>query len=156
MIGIGEDTKIINEGYGERVVTDGMKIALFDVTDPNNPKEMFSEKIGEKGTSSELLYNHKALLFSKEKNIIAFPISITKENYEVTFQGAIVYGLSLDKGFELKAKISNAANDYDRYFSKNNVERIIYIKDTLYTLSKTLIKATDMNTMKTQGSLEIK
>lgn len=156
LIGIGEDTKIINEGYGERVVTDGMKIALFDVTDPNNPKEMFSEKIGEKGTSSELLYNHKALLFSKEKNIIAFPISITKENYEVTFQGAIVYGLSLDKGFELKAEISNVANDYDRYFSKNNVERIIYIKDTLYTLSKTLIKATDMNTMKTQGSLEIK
>lgn len=156
LIGFGEDTKVVNYGYGDQVVTDGMKISLFDVTDPSNPTEMYSIKIGEKGTYSELLYNHKALLFSKEKNIIAFPISITGNNYNVTFQGAIVYGLSLEKGFELKAKISNTATDLDKYYSRNNVERIIYIKDTLYTLSNSLIKATDMNTMETKGSIELK
>ena len=72
---------------------------------PTNPKEMYSVKIGKEGTYSEILNNHKALLFSKEKNIIAFPISLTSDEYEVTFQGAIVYGLSLDTGFELKGKI---------------------------------------------------
>ena len=156
LIGFGEDTKVVNYGYGDVVTTDGMKMALFDVTDPNNPKEMYNVKIGDKGTYSELLNNHKALLFSKEKNIIAFPISITEEDYNVTFQGAIVYGLSLEKGFELRGKISNTENDLDRYYYRNNVERIIYIKDTLYTLSNSLIKATDLNTMETQSSLSIK
>ena len=156
LIGIGEDTEVVNYGYGDRVVTNGMKMAMFDVTDPNNPQELYNVKIGEKGTYSELLYNHKALLFSKEKNIIAFPISITENDYKVTFQGAIVYGVSLEKGFELKTKISNSATDYDRYYSRNRVERIIYIKDTLFTLSNGLIKAVDLNTFETKGSIELR
>lgn len=155
LIGIGEDTDVVNYGYGDRVVTNGMKMAMFDVTDPNNPQELYNVKIGEKGTYSELLYNHKALLFSKEKNIIAFPVSITEDDYKVTFQGAIVYGVSLEKGFELKTKISNSATDYDRYYSRNRVERIIYIKDTLFTLSNGLIKAVDLNTFETKGSIEL-
>lgn len=155
LIGIGEDTEVVNYGYGDRVVTNGMKMAMFDVTDPNNPQELYNVKIGEKGTYSELLYNHKALLFSKEKNTIAFPISITDNDYKVTFQGAIVYGVSLEKGFELKTKISNSATDYDRYYSRNRVERIIYIKDTLFTLSNGLIKAVDLNTFETKGSIEL-
>ena len=155
LIGIGEDTEVVNYGYGDRVETNGMKMAMFDVTDPNNPQELYNVKIGEKGTYSELLYNHKALLFSKEKNIIAFPVSITEDDYKVTFQGAIVYGVSLEKGFELKTKISNSATDYDRYYSRNRVERIIYIKDTLFTLSNGLIKAVDLNTFETKGSIEL-
>ena len=42
-------------------------MAIFDVSDPNSPQELFSEDIGDKGSTSEILYNHKALLFSKEK-----------------------------------------------------------------------------------------
>ena len=155
LIGFGENTKLVNYGYGDQVVTDGMKIALFDVTDPNNPTEMYSVNIGGKGTYSELLYNHKALLFSKEKNIIAFPISITGEDYEVTFQGAIVYGLSLENGFEEKGRITNIENDINKYYPRNSIQRIIYINDTLYTLSRNLIKATDMNTMEPKGSIKL-
>ena len=159
IIGFGENTKT-NE-YGG-VVTDGMKMALFDVTDPNNPKELYSVDIGEKGTYSELLYNHKALLFSKEKNIIAFPVSISKEtgkyNTNLKFQGAIVYGLDLEKGFTLKGTIAHMEieNGYRDYDYEKAVERIIYIKDNLYTLSKSLIKSTDMNTMQEKSELEIK
>lgn len=147
LIGFGENTKVVNYGYGDNVVTDGMKMALFDVTDPTNPKEMYSVDIGEKGTYSELLYDHKALLFSKEKNIIAFPISITKEEYNVKFQGAIVYGLNLEDGFTLKGQISHMQDDYDRYNYENRVERIIYINDNLFTLSGGMIKATNINSM---------
>ena len=155
LIGFGENTKVVNYGYGDNVVTDGMKMALFDVTDPTNPKEMYSVDIGEKGTYSELLYNHKALLFSKEKNIIAFPISITKAEYNVKFQGAIVYGLNLEDGFTLKGQISHMKDDYDRYNYKNRVERIIYINDNLFTLSGTMIKATDMNSMQEVNHIDL-
>ena len=113
---------------------------MFDVTDPNNPKEMFSEKIGEKGTSSELLYNHKALLFSKEKNIIAFPLT-SYENRK-TNSRAEIYEIDLEKGFILKGEISHLNNDY-----KQDVERIVYVGNTYYTLSKSLVKAADMETL---------
>lgn len=155
IIGFGEKTKIVNYGYGDQVITDGMKMALFDVTEPENPQELYSVDLGEKGTSSELLYNHKSLLFSKEKNIIAFPISQTRDNYEVEFQGAVVYGLDLEKGFELKGKISHMEDNYDRYLSANNVNRIVYVDNVLYTLSNGIIKATDMTTMKELNSLEL-
>jgi hypothetical protein len=42
------------------------------------------------------------------------------------------------------------------YGSNNhNVERILYIKDTLYTLSPGLIKTNDLLTFKEKGSLQL-
>jgi len=158
IIGFGENTRT-NE-YGG-VVTDGMKMALFDVSNPTNPKELYAVDIGEKGTYSELLNNHKALLFSKEKNIIAFPISISEQTGEyrttLKFQGAIVYGLDLDNGFTLRGTIAHQEikDGYIDYDYTKRVERIIYINDSLYTLSQSLIKATDMNTMEEEETLEI-
>jgi len=37
---------------------------------------MYKEVIGDRGSYSEVLYNHKALLFDKEKNLLAFPITV--------------------------------------------------------------------------------
>ncbi|MBU0668238.1 beta-propeller domain-containing protein [Patescibacteria group bacterium] len=54
----------------------GLKIGLFDVTDVNNPKEMFSTVIGANGTDSPLLSNPKALLFDKDKELLALPVSV--------------------------------------------------------------------------------
>lgn len=159
IIGFGENTKT-NEHGG--VVTDGMKMALFDVSNPAKPKELYSIDIGDKGTYSDILNNHKALLFSKEKNIIAFPISISEEsgNYKnkLKFQGAIVYGLDLEKGFTEKGKIAHMQieDGYRDYDYTKEVERIIYIKDSLYTLSEGLIKSTNMNSMQEEGNVEIK
>ena len=150
IIGFGENTETKENGS---VITIGMKMALFDVTNPTSPKEMYSIDIGDRGTYSELLYNHKALLFSKEKNIIAFPISISEEenNYRsnLKFQGAIVYGLDLENGFTLKGQIAHMqiTDGYKDYDYTKQVERIIYINNNLYTLSKGIIKVTNMENM---------
>ena len=162
IIGFGYDAETVNKYGSEMVITTGMKMALFDVSDVTNPKEMYTVKIGDGGTYSEIIYNHKALLFSKEKNIIAFPIYVTEDESNtrtnLTFQGAIIYGLDLNDGFTLKGRISHMEIDegYDDYEYNKAVDRIIYINDTLYTLSKGLIKATDMNTFEEQSYIEIK
>ena len=157
VIGFGYDTKPNSSNTG--VVNDGIKMSMFDITDFTNPKEMFTVKIGESGTSSPLTSNHKALLFSKEKNLIAFPISsysLGKTKYK-----AQVYDIDLNKGFTLRGEIeherTNSATSTKMYFNYNNVniERIIYSKDTFYTLSKGLIKASDMKTLKEVSKLEI-
>jgi uncharacterized secreted protein with C-terminal beta-propeller domain len=66
---------------------------MFDVTDVANPKELFKENIGDRGTYSELLNNHKALLFSKEKNLLSFPVSLYEvKNKQSGDEGKLQYG----------------------------------------------------------------
>ena len=64
--------------------------------------------------------------------------------------------MTLEKGFELKGKISNTTSEYERYYKSNNVQRILYIKDTLYTISQNTIKAVNMNTMEIKGTISVK
>jgi uncharacterized secreted protein with C-terminal beta-propeller domain len=150
-------------------------MALFDVSDVKNPVEMFRENIGDRGTDSELLRNHKALLFSKEKNLLAFPVTVMEtgqsggrpgspfpEYGQFTFQGAYVYSLDLNKGFVLKGRITHLTEeDYLKagsywYDSEKNIERILYINENLYTLSKKMLKANRMENLQEVGSLVLR
>ncbi len=124
LIGFGKEAVNSENGQGwggdNFAWYQGMKVAMFDVSDVENPKEMFKTTIGDRGTTSPLLYDHKALLFDKDKGILAFPVSF----YEIpqsmkddpktspgtygdeTYQGVYVYNISLT-GIELKGKISH-------------------------------------------------
>jgi len=77
IIGFGKEA--IDAEKGNFAWYQGFKMALFDVSDVANPKQKFVELIGDRGTDSELLRNHKALLFDKEKELLAFPIKIVKK-----------------------------------------------------------------------------
>lgn len=149
-----DETHIIGFGYetkenATRVTTDGLKMVMFDVSDFTNPQVLFKVNIGDsKYTYSELLYNHKAMLFSKEKNIIAFPLYSSKG--EKTNSRVAIYEIDLEKGFSLKGEISNLTTKYDE-----NVERIVFINDTYYTLSKALVKVANMETLKVVKEIEI-
>lgn len=220
IIGFGKSTtEISNKDEQGNVINTtalylGMKIALFDVTDVTHPVEMFKEHIGDRGTDSELLRNHKALLFSEENHLLAFPVTLMEvgktegavagpgadgsvvsggssgsstgsggssgsasgagsstdavpvqtefpEYGQFTYQGAYVYQLDLTKGFTLKGRITHlSAEDllkasYNGYDYTKQVDRILYIQDTLYTTSKGFIKANDLNTLKEKGTLDL-
>ncbi len=75
IIGFGQETSVEKDN----VLLDGFKMSLFDVSDVTNPQQKFVERIGDRGTYSELLYNHKALLFDKERGLMSFPISIVEK-----------------------------------------------------------------------------
>ncbi|OGJ42860.1 hypothetical protein A3B60_04025 [Candidatus Peregrinibacteria bacterium RIFCSPLOWO2_01_FULL_39_12] len=139
----------------------GMKIAMFDVTDVSNPKELHKIVIGDRGTDSELLHNHKALLFDKEKGLMAFPVTVAEIPESVkadldhdantygdyVFQGAYVYGVSVENGFEFKGKVShyseNEIKEKSGYYwgGDGNIDRILYIGDYLYTVSRAKVWA---------------
>lgn len=167
IIGFGKDT----EETKDTAFYQGLKVALFDVTDVSSPKEMFKELIGDRGTDSELLSNHKALLFSKEKNLLAFPVSLRevsdKERADIaaygdfTYQGAYVYQLDLTHGFTLRKRITHLdredtlkAGD-EWYESGKNVKRIMYIGDNLYTISAEKIMAHDLDQLQETGRVDI-
>ncbi|TDA65771.1 MAG: hypothetical protein D9V47_12430 [Clostridia bacterium] len=178
IIGFGKETiELAPEGpRGETGETmafyQGLKMAVFDVSDVEHPVEMFKEVIGDRGTDSELLHNHKALLFDRGRNLLAFPVTVMEikdkapveqggfPTYgEFTFQGAYVYNLDLEHGFTLKGRITHLdKEDYARAGnawyddSDKNVERAVYIGDVLYTLSPSMIKAHRLDTLEEIGS----
>lgn len=164
LIGFGHDS--VEKSYinwdGDAEVTAynmGLKLAIFDVSDLSNPKELYSVKIGGRGSLSELSDNHKALLFNEEKGIFAFPATIYKDGGfydngvprygEVDFEGALVFDLSVENGIKLRGKVTNNDKSY------GDIERLIYINDILYTLSNEMIKASDLDTLEEISSIKL-
>ena len=81
---------------GETEVTayaTGLKMAIFDVSDYNNPKELHSIKIGGRGSYSELLYNHKSLLFDEEPS----PVVASDEEPSPDCKSVFVYDFKTQK-----------------------------------------------------------
>ena len=150
----------------------GMKIAIFDVTDVKNPKEMFKEVIGDRGTESELLQDPKALLFDPSKELLSFPISVAeipgKEDLEYTgseygqtvFSGAYVYTVNLEDGFKLRGNISHVTDPdayqkqgYAWYDPYSQIRRILYMDDYLYAVSNGMVSANTLDTVSSVNSV---
>jgi len=162
IIGFGKDTVEAKGWNGDSMAFyQGMKIAIFDVTDVSQPVEMSRALIGDRGTDSELLRNHKALLFSAEKNLLAFPVTVMEVDHgtaagqpvasvpeygSFAFQGLYVYEVDVNSGLRYRGRITHlspeeylkAGNSW--YSSDKNVERALYIGENLYTLSPAMIK----------------
>ncbi len=134
IIGIGYNTK--SNGYGG-VTKGSMKMSMFDVSDLENPREMFNISIGQAYVDSEIIYNHKALFYNKDKELIGFPVN-SYNYYDKEYRdGFAIFKIDLDKGFE---KVGDIKQDtYD-------IDRAIYIEDKFYTLSQKQVIIYDLNT----------
>ena len=120
IIGVGKETES-NEWGG--VSTSGLKLALFDVSDVNHPSEVDHVEIGDAGSDSEALRDHKAFLFSKEKDLLVIPVRevqkvLLKGDYspytQKIWQGAYVFSVSPSKGFTLRGKVTHSSEDIAR------------------------------------------
>ena len=182
LIGIGMDTEeVINRDYNGNVIstwvrTNGMKMALFDVSDITSPREIAKTTIGDSNTVSAILSNPKALLFSKEKNLLAIPVNNYNEDFEVEYsedlsdsisyynsynkdyiaEGYFVYNIDLSNGFELKGIINHEKNyDYYYYYGNSKLLRGLYIDNDLYTVSESHIKVNNLEDLSEISSLDI-
>lgn len=159
----------------------GLKIALFDVSDIENPVEQAKVVIGDRGTDSPALYDHKAFLFDREKQLLVIPVSLYEITQEIkdryvasegvealfgqfTFQGAYVYRLSLEAGFELQGRITHQtaeqmqySEDYYWYwgYSNTDITRSLYIGDVLYTISDSMVKMNALGDLSEINSISL-
>jgi len=162
IIGIGKETT----DAGEFAWHQGVKISLFDVTDVSNPQEISKLEIGDRGTESPVLQDHKAFLFDRARNLLVMPIleaRVDVSEYpegvpswaygEPVWQGAYVFNVSLDQGIQIKGRITHTENlgdtekDYYYFYSPFAVERSLYIDDVLYTISETKIKMNSLENL---------
>ena len=172
IIGIGMETEeVVNKNSSGKVTSTtarivGMKMALFDVSDVKNPEQISQTIIGDRRTTSAILTNPKALLFSKEKQLIAIPVNNYEEDFEVDSsservgEGYFVYNINLEDGFKLKGVITHETktqkNKYDYYYYDSKLLRGMYIDNNLYTVSENAIKVNNLETLELISELEIK
>jgi len=156
IIGVGKETAT-NEWGG--VSTKGLKLALFDVSDVEHPKQIDKVEIGDPGTDSAALLDHRAFLFDKNKNLLVIPARVVKtidmpEKYSGDQQriwyGAYVFGVTPERGFDLRGTVEHSTSGgYAWYGSPYEVKRSLYIGDTLYTLSQKQILANSISRINT-------
>jgi len=152
IIGIGRD--------GGKV-----KISLFDVSDLSNPVELSKYEVENTEnswgwTQSSALYEHKAFLFDREKNLLVLPIG------DYSKQSAYVFDISVENGIELKGTVthdlemqSEETDSDDTYYYNydygNSIKRTLYIDDVLYTISDNMVKMNNLNALDEINSVSL-
>ncbi len=150
-----DDNHIIGIGKEQ-----GVKIALFDVSIPEDPKEISKYDAGSGRTDSHALQDHKAFLFSRSKNLLVIPI---ENNW---LQNAHVFHISFENGIVLKGEINHFENResrysaafstrYNNYYSEKSVKRALYIESILYTISDGFVKMNNMSDLSPVNQLEL-
>ena len=118
-----------------------MKMSMFDVSDLENPVELFNVDIGTENAYSEVTHNHKVLFYKKAENLFGFPVTYRDYDYRNDRDGFVIFRVDLENNqFEKYGEILQEIN------YRTNIRRIIYIEDVVYTLSDTQIVSYDLNT----------
>lgn len=131
-------------GFGpeadENGSTTGIKLVMFDNSDPNNLREVGKYVInfrydGKGHSYSSAIYDRKQLLISPEKNLICVPTMGYGEDISTSY---LLF--SYENGaFTLKNTISRSSDDKVTF-----MERAVYIGEYVYLLSKDFFVSADI------------
>lgn len=164
ILGLGRDTQVIQQKDEQGkvvgnplVLQQGIKLAIFDVSDVSNPKELHAITLGGRGSHAEALYNHKALLFDQQSGLLAFAASLTADSSDpweygaVQFQGALFLEVDLENGIVQRGRVTHLSDDeYQKlgYYwggSADEVRRVLRIDENLYVISSSQITIHDQS-----------
>jgi inhibitor of cysteine peptidase len=164
LLGIGKETVAAEEG--DFAWYQGVKISLFDVADVEHPVEIGKYEIGDRGTDSPVLSNHKALLFDRARNLLVLPVAlheIDPAKYygevppnaygDLVWQGAYVFNVSAADGLALEGRITHLKSDVYDY--EHYVKRALYIDNVLFTISDKTIKMNNLATLEEINEVQL-
>ncbi len=145
LITIGKD---VDTSYGTALYQ-GLQLTVFDVTDFANPTLLHKELIGDRGTDSEALKNHKAFTFWAERGLLAIPVYL-KEHLSGpvnpwvhgthTFSGSYVYHVTKETGFEFLGRMETSEDPY-----LWNWKRGVFIDDSVYAVDNDAVQGAVLN-----------
>ena len=143
LIGFGTNTTVAENGA---VMENGMKLSLFDVSDPLHPKESQVFYLGNQGSSSEGKENHKAFFYDGQRGQIGFPATIATQvdkdkadplssQKEITFSGYLLLDFSKEDGFSIAAYFPNGGEGNGVSALGDRIRRGVRIGESFYTIS---------------------
>lgn len=134
-------------GFGQSVennMTTGLKLSMYDTTDPANVTEIATYDID--GTYSEALYNHHAIFVSVDRGIIGVPVDEAYQLFTYTEDGGFApYQLS-DDGDALTSETLGFYGD----------PRGLFSDDDLYVCSDWVLVVYDLTTGELLTTVEFK
>jgi len=164
-----DETHLLTIGYdaddhGDFAYFDGIALSVFDVTDGSNPTMLYREIIGTRGTTSEAATNHLAFTWFKSRNALALPMLVCEGGddgqygHTMTFNGLMVYRVTLDEGFSYLGGIPHEVpeqQEYDNYYSggcsnwwtqsNSTVVRSIFMDDWVFSVAMDEIRASALS-----------
>jgi inhibitor of cysteine peptidase len=164
IIGVGKNA--VDEG--SFAWYQGIKIALFDVTNVTNPTQMASYVIGDRGSDTPVLTDPKALLFDRSKNLLVIPVLAAKVNEseypgpvpsnaygDPVWQGAYVFDISLFHNLVVEGQITHIPNGTSITDQEYWIQRSVYIEDVLYTISDRMVQMNSLVDMSEIGQIPL-
>jgi inhibitor of cysteine peptidase len=159
-------SELLEDTYNR--MSEGEKNTLFEVSDVRNPQVVDVYEIAGSGTESEVLYDHKALLFDRGKDVLSIPVSIYpdytgpqpfvgRDVEPKVWCGFYVFGINPEAGFNLKGTVKHFNDTGDYYYAYGTQgSRSFYIGDVLYTVTlNNAIKMNDLQSIEEINQLEI-
>lgn len=135
LLGIGRATDVTEYGA---VITKGVKVSLFDVTNPDKTEELDILLIEGEYSYTELQYNHKALLTLPSRQIYALPVYFYLNNcYQ---QGMYVFNVNEEKmTLSYQGLIQHEQVQNNNYYYPSTIVRGVIIDGKIYTISQGII-----------------
>ncbi|GEM_PF-545897 len=140
ILGIGQETET-NEWGGE--TRTGVKVALFDVSVFEDPKEIGKWVSSASYSNTTVSYDHKAFLYIEKNNLVVIPIS---ESYNTTTPKFGFVVLKADSNGVNKVTTIEHTNPFNNNYYYTNITRSLYIDNELYTISDYLLKTYNFDT----------
>jgi uncharacterized secreted protein with C-terminal beta-propeller domain len=167
LLGIGKDAVPAGETWWWY---QGVKLSLFDTMNPCEPTERARLVLGVRGTDSEALRDHKAVLVDPARQLLAIPVLLAEYDEYVTnpaptdygryvTQGAFIFHLDyVAANLTLRGVISHLVEGLDSDYWSWEIQpffvtRSLYIGDVLYTLSQYKLAFNDLATLAPIGEI---
>jgi len=163
LISIGFDA---NE-HGEVAYFDGLLLQLFDVRSPTEPKLLFREKIGTRGSGSEAAADHLAFNYFGERGLLAIPSTICAgggdgaNGNKLEFSGLLIYSVDAKQGFKRLGGVDHGEPGArcNGWWSRSEsaVKRSVFLDDLVYSIATDRVKAQRLARLGTDvASLDMK
>ncbi len=168
LLGIGKDVAQDETWWWYQ----GLKLSIFNATDPYQPKELTRLVIGVRGTESYALHDHKAVLVDLERHLLVIPILLAEYNDNSTthipwdygtyvWQGAYVFTVDPDTAtISVRGQITHLddplALQTERWeLEPQFIKRSLYIGNILFTISEKSVALHDLDTLIQIDELEL-
>lgn len=151
LIGVGKEVVVEDDATYER----GVKVALFNISDPTMPREVAKIELGGWGSDTPVRWEHKAFLLIEDRSLLVIPVIINnwRNPTKGYWQGAVILRLS-SQGIEALGWITHI--DGGRTPNPRwEVRRALYIGDYLYTISEGLVKVNRLMDLSEVAAVEI-
>ena len=164
LIGFGKSS--INMTWENAALFQGLKLSLFDVTDPASPKDTSDFLAGDRGSDSPALTDHTSILFDRSLNLLVIPVEIAQIQQSTTyqwaygtmvFQGAYVFSVTVQNGIVFRGGITHLpAGELPNWNNSSLfVKRALYIGNALYTVSDNKVMMNNLSDLSGLGSVSL-